>query len=291
MKLPVLPAIVAQARSVWSLWDMLKHDAAKFYYVTGHLAMTRVAIEYNVAHGRARDDQTFSVIELEIVKTSLEAVRTALPDGSELTVMAIDELLGKMSSPMTIEKLTDGLRTIEGRLKDGLELAIFLAMSPDEARLYEPKRPLFGEVFPVKFPSLIYEVDEAAKCLALGRSTAAAFHSLRCLEAGIRAMSRCLDIPDPTKAHERSWMKLLEKLDTGIKSRWPTNSNRMDGDGRFFDEAYAALAAMQNPWRNATMHLDQKYMPDEAAEIFDAVRRFMGRVANRMDENGDPKVP
>ena len=33
------------------------------------------------------------------------------------------------------------------------------------------------------------------------------------------------------------------------------------GDGQTFDEMYATLAAMQNPWRNATMHLDQKLPP------------------------------
>ena len=85
-------------------------------------------------------------------------------------------------------------------------------------------------------------------------------------------------------------MKLLDKLEAGIKAKWPTNSDRMTGDGRIFDEAYAALAAMQNPWRNSTMHLDQKYTSEEAREVFDAVRRFMGRLSNRMDENGEPKA-
>jgi hypothetical protein len=58
--------------------------------------------------------------------------------------------------------------------------------------------------------------------------------------------------------------------------------------GSFFDNAYAALAAMQNPWRNATMHLDQKYTADEADHMFGAVRGFMKKVASRCDEQGQP---
>lgn len=60
----------------------------------------------------------------------------------------------------------------------------------------------------------------------------------------------------------------------------------MSDDGEFFDNAYAALAAMQNPWRNATMHLDQQYTQEEARNILEIVRGFMRRLASRMDEDG-----
>ena len=55
-----------------------------------------------------------------------------------------------------------------------------------------------------------------------------------------------------------------------------------------FDEAYGALAGMQNPYRNSTMHLDDKYTPDEARHIFEVVKGFMARLAVRMDEQGAP---
>jgi len=83
---------------------------------------------------------------------------------------------------------------------------------------------------------------------------------------------------------------MLRALKTEIERRWPTNSHRMSGDGEFFDNAYAMLAAIQNPWRNATMHLDQKYTLEEAEHIFVAVKGFMKKLAFRMDENGEPKA-
>jgi hypothetical protein len=45
---------------------------------------------------------------------------------------------------------------------------------------------------------------------------------------------------------------------------------------------------MQNPLRNAIMHLDQKYTQEEAKRIFEVVRGFMTRIAIRMDEGGLP---
>src|SRR4051795_7608402 len=58
-------------------------------------------------------------------------------------------------------------------------------------------------------PSLEYEISETGKCLALGRSTASVFHSIRCLEASIRALARCLRLPDPTTGAERNWNIVL----------------------------------------------------------------------------------
>ena len=97
------------------------------------------------------------------------------------------------------------LDEISSRIRDELDNHLFLQVSPALARLYEPNEPLFGQEVTSKFPSLIYEIEEAGICYALDRSAASAFHSMRCLEGGIRALSRCLKIPDPTKASERNW--------------------------------------------------------------------------------------
>jgi hypothetical protein len=164
---------------------------------------------------------------------------------------------------------------------------------PAEAAKYlKDGPPHFGADVADKFPGdATYEIAESAKCLALERSTASAFHSIRCLEAGIRAMARCLGIPDPMRANERTWGKALESIEKEIKRRWPYANNRMSGDGQTFDELYATLAAIQNPYRNVTMHLEAKYTSEEAEHIFAMVKGLMTRIASRMDENGEPRLP
>ena len=138
-----------------------------------------------------------------------------------------------------------------------------------------------------QFPSLSDEIREAGMCLALGRSTAGAFHLLRCLEAVLRAVSRCLRIPDPVKAGDRNWGKALTGIEAEIDRRWP-KSSRTSGDGVQMEKLHTSLAAMKNPYRNATMHLEIKYTESEARHLMEITRGIMESVAARMDENGQP---
>lgn len=223
-------------------------------------------------------DEQFSRWETSTVELELDAVAAT-----------IQKIRGRLNRHWRHRDVWEFADELTGRLYDQMRQRRYLALSVAEARHFDRPSDGWADV-PAKFESAIYEIEECTKCLIFDRSTAAAFHAIRCLEAGIGALSRCLDIPDPTKASGRSWMKLLDALREGIDVRWPTSSHRMKGDGEFFDNAYAALAAMQNPWRNATMHLDQKYTLEEARHICDVVRGFMIRVSSRMDENGLPRA-
>ena len=112
---------------------------------------------------------------------------------------------------------------------------------------------------------------------------------MRIMEIGIRALAKSLQIPDPTRPIEKNWGSILERIwDDGISKKWPNGAARMNGDGALFDDLYASLDAVKNPWRNATMHVERKYTEEEANHIFAAVRGFMMRLAARMDEDGLP---
>ncbi|OMG55198.1 hypothetical protein BJN45_08645 [Azonexus hydrophilus] len=167
-----------------------------------------------------------------------------------------------------------------------------LILPPDMAKYYDSSHPHFGELVQAQFPSAAYEIEEAAKCLAVSSDTAVAFHLMRTVELGIQAVSKCLGIPDPTKEAERNWGAILRKVksamaefDSGTSKHW---SNPAERD--YFDSAYMTLDAVKNVWRNPTMHVDKKYNPDEAMSMFIAVRSFMTKLASRMDEQGLPKA-
>jgi HEPN domain-containing protein len=231
-------------------------------------------LDDNLLSGFRHMVEIFSELEMPVSKRDAEALLQMYERREERPLNDVSLVISTLYSSIVSE--------FEGRC--------VIAIGLQGAKLYEPKEPCFGQQVTDKFGSVIYEIDEAAKCLALGRSTASAFHSIRSLEAAIRAISRCLGISDPTKAADRSWFKLLNVIKSEIDRRWPTSSNRLSGDGKFFEEAYGALAAMQNPYRNATMHLDQKYTEEEAKHIFEIVKGFMRKLASRCDENGDPKA-
>jgi hypothetical protein len=213
--------------------------------------------------------------------------------GAHITTMAIDEhrsrlqkynniLFGRLSSDYA-----DILKTLERELST----THLFSLNADEYKYFEPSDPLFGQDFEAKFGTLgAFELDEAAKCMALGRPTAAVFHMMRILEVGIKALAKCLGIPDPIKPSERNWGKILEKImKDGIEKKWPS-ANRISGDGRFFEDLCATLDAVKNPWRNSTMHVEEKKTDQEAQHIFDAVRGFMMKLCSRMDEDGFPNA-
>lgn len=186
----------------------------------------------------------------------------------------------------------DCVEDITNTLRRELSLKIVLVLQSQEANYFAPKAPLFGQNFAEKFKvNGAFELDEAAKCLALSRSTAAVFHLMRILEIGIGAMSACLGIPDPIKPAERNWAIILKRIkEDGIEKKWPTAANRMSGDGLLFEALCASLDAVKNPWRNETMHVSGKYTDDEAKHIFVAVEGFMKKLSARMDESGGPKA-
>jgi hypothetical protein len=64
----------------------------------------------------------------------------------------------------------------------------------------------------------------------------------------------------------------------------------MSGDGHFFEGLLASLEAVKNPWRNATMHVENTYTLAEADRIRHAVEGLMIKMAARFDEKGEPKA-
>ncbi len=168
----------------------------------------------------------------------------------------------------------------------------YFSINPEEVRLYDPPNPLFGTDFQTKFPSASFELDEAGKCLALARYTAAVFHMMRIMEIGIRAVGRCLNIPDPVKDAERNWGAVLRKIKDEIDRRTAAKPQTWlhNDDKNFFSEIYVSLDAVRVAWRNTTMHVENKYTGEEAEHIFVSVRGFMKKLAMRFDEAGQPQA-
>jgi hypothetical protein len=164
----------------------------------------------------------------------------------------------------------------------------FLQIDRDD--IYSGGAALFGPDVATNFASgAAFEIDEAAKCLALGRSTAAVFHLMRVMEIGVRSACACLGIPGPT-GNDRNWGNMLRALKTEMESRNKQKPPRWNipTDPDFFGEIHVSLDAVKNVWRNATMHVENKYTPEEADHIFGAVRGFMRKLASRCDEQGLP---
>jgi hypothetical protein len=279
------------SRRLWSLWELMQ-----FFSPTLFLrCISNIDRHYSVFSKNPIGDWSSIRRIADEDRAEFDAIYRPIEEicvGLELT--ASSATIKKMRACLTDPNSTYGKFFSFGlefseRFKDEMDERMVFALSLRGGIIL--REPTKGwEDAARQFPSAVYDIEESAICLALGRSTSSAFHSIRSLEAAIRGLSRCLNIPDPTKASGRNWGAVLKTVKDEIDHRWPTSTDRMAGDGQLFDASYAALAAMQNPWRNATMHLDQKYTEDEAIHLHEVIRGFMRKVASRCDENGDPKA-
>ena len=261
---------------------MLEVKALPFVKATDLISQICIYRYDKNANGLHPETRSVFLEILGELKEQLQAIGASRP-----TMSSIERTLVYVGDEnCSLEIMGSKLEELRGRLFDDLGEEFLLSLNRNEKAMYEATSP-WGRQLALQFPSLQDEVRESSKCLALCRYTASAFHSLRCLEAGVISLSRCLQIADPTKGHDRNWSAMLRKIDESRKQRWNATAI-MAGDGQIFDELYAALASMQNPWRNATMHLEHSFDKEQSLHVFAIVGNFMRRVAERMDERGLP---
>lgn len=229
----------------------------------------------------------------------------AFADNKKITIKVLNESLEQMAEQCkalnlqlslkkiraaqeNIEKLSsDDIEVISERVYDELQNTLFIHIDHDRARFFNLGDASFGEDVVIACPTAAFEIDEAAKCLALSRPTACVFHLMRTMEIGIKAVAKCLSVPDPTKPSNNNWGQILQKIKAATDAKTAANSWQNE-DKQFFEEIHATLNTVRSAWRNTTMHVENKYSYEEAENIFATVKFYMQTISKRMDETGAP---
>jgi hypothetical protein len=192
-------------------------------------------------------------------------------------------------------ELNAALVDTESRFMDHLSDIKLFVMGQQEAGLLEPSDNLLGfsgvpvDGFSSAFPNASFEIEEAAKCIAFERYTASVFHCMRAMEFGIKAIAKFLDIPDPAKPVEKNWGVILKTINDAMDSKYPKNARLPKTTGATLELLYANLDAIKNPWRNATMHVENVYAPHEALHIARCVGMFLLELLKLCYDNGVPQ--
>ena len=266
---------------------MLEIDATALLAATTNLARLH-QIFSGISEGR---DEILIPTTVVLMTTPLESFETqAELLGANLAVVAsrrLRERLTQQPCSLTVGAATHALTEVESRFADHLIEIKMFAINPQESIFLQNADDLI-EIggFSVAFPSAAFEVEEAAKCIALGRFTASVFHSMRLLEIAIKALSKRLNIDDPTKPAEKNWAIILKKIKDRIDQLWPPASRMPASEGAAFEAMYSHLDAVRNPWRNATMHVETIYAPHEALHILRCSAYFVRLLSALTDEQG-----
>lgn len=282
--------------TLWSLADMLNLPIGKLLTAHANLSgFNQVLVNHSSDVWVTPDSYA------DLKRHTISLLEACTDIGMPVTKAAVSEFSGELNCAEQMDGnfgfRGDSFFRLKGRLHASItclgyesSLKNALILPPGMADYYDPPSPLFGAEVQSQFPSAVYEIEEAAKCLAVGRSTAGVFHLMRVMEVGIHAAARCLGVPDPVKGSGKNWGMILKNIHTArtVKSSATPKSWDVPTDEAYFDAIYATLDAVRNAWRNTTMHVENKYTSEEAEHIFVAVRGFMMKLASRMDEQGLP---
>ena len=127
----------------------------------------------------------------------------------------------------------------------------------------------FGADFDDRFPSAVFHLREAHRCLVFRRSTATAFHLGRILRIGLRALARFSGIPD---IEGKSWTAIMRLLRT-----------QPDVPPPLLD----AIRQVRRYWAAPDMNSADKFTEEEAELLMEAVARFMILLSDICDEQGN----
>jgi hypothetical protein len=146
---------------------------------------------------------------------------------------------------------------------------LFFYLPPERVEYYEKSDLLGADVF-AKFPALKADIVEAGNCYATGRSTAVVFHLMRIMEVGVQEFGKKLGV---ALTQDKNWQNILDEVTKAVRAL-PKGAATIEMAG-----AAANLYAVKVAWRNEVMHPNDTYTSDEAKNLIELVKVFMGQLA------------
>jgi hypothetical protein len=258
---------------LWSLWEMLRFHAENFFRLSGALTwMLAVSTQRNGEVPKEQRERLLSDIS--------QCGDQCLDMGLRVSALQAGRIGAEcQQSNYTYEQMRNSVGDLQQRIHDELMTIWCIRVPADLVRYMREPQP-FGAEIATAFPSTAYDIDEAAKCLALSRSTAVVFHLMRTMEAGLKGLAFALGIP-----YAPSWESYLTQIEKRIEEKHKNKTRKWKKNQAFFRDVMGDLQVVKMSWRNPTMHIVRTYTPEEAQQIFGAVKTFMGRLAaNRISD-------
>jgi hypothetical protein len=187
----------------------------------------------------------------------------------KITAKEIHGLMGKMSE----------------RIKHELALQSFYKVPQNMVKYYTDAKAIFGSKVALAFPSSLDDIDEAGKCLAVGRSTACVFHLMRALEPVLKAIYTELAIVK----HSPTWHAYLSAFDKAISAKFSSKTKIDKENAAFYADVKAHFYTVKDGWRNPTMHnVAAIYTEEQAEGVFNAVKSLLQKISEKVKESPAP---
>lgn len=203
--------------------------------------------------------------------------------GAEFSSMPARRMADRMKNDdasLVVSDVSNCIADVQSRFRDECNQVAFLVVGPWHRNLFKSANDII-ETWDIEglFPLAARELEEAAKCVALERYTAAVFHSMRMVEIAIQRLSELLKVDLTGGGAARNWGVTLRTIKDKIDQLYPSSTRTSGSRGEALEAVYASLDAVKNPWRNSTMHVESFYGEQEAVHILRCVCVLLHKLA------------
>jgi hypothetical protein len=204
------------------------------------------------------------------------AGKEAQDTGMDLCVVQARRVKDALAANSTIDgqAFLALVKQLGDRFSDYLNSRIAVMIPERQKARYE--NPVSGwETVIEKFPLTTDHIEEAGKCLALGRNTACVYHLSGVVQDALDSLGTKLRVPlDPTSD---TWNGLARKIEIAIAGKQAATPNKKSWKTLepFYSELVSDIKAIKNAWRNPTMHFRRTYTDSQAEKLYTRVQEFM----------------
>jgi hypothetical protein len=185
--------------------------------------------------------------------------------------------------------IAGSLRMIILKTQNELEVRSFAYIPFDKGQYFEQEMLYGTSVYRACSIEINAEIKAAGNCLAVNLNTAAIFHLMRVAEFGMRALARHLKVKVKRNTIDSAgWTEIINQIEEATAGRWKklpkAKKVRKQATDflKFCEVAADELNVFKEIWRNNVMHASGSYKPAEALYVFDRVKDFMQRLAERI---------
>jgi hypothetical protein len=182
--------------------------------------------------------------------------------------------------PITCGEAHAMLRDLRERFEDDLNRHVFLELTESESSVYSDPLKEWSDVVG-RFYKITFDIQETAKCFALGRYGAAVFHVMLVAEFGVIQAAKVFNV-----AGDKPGWGCLDRLQRINDKKWSDKSELEQKHSKFLEGLLPLAFAMKESWRHKMDHIDNKiewmdtdFSPEVASDIILATAGFMRRLA------------
>jgi hypothetical protein len=188
--------------------------------------------------------------------------------------------------PCTYAQIMLGLNTLHEAIEDDIITEYFYHYPRNKALLLIANSEWI-QIFKA-FPSAKSEIEEGIDCYAMEHNTACVFHMMRAAEVGLRAIARerrVKTVRSKTPVEWGTWNDVLRAVEQQLgRIRNATAGPKKDAALAFYNGAMSDLRALQDLYRDRTMHLRESYDEGQAQSAMHRVRSLLDNLASRLNE-------